>query len=74
MGGAHEFGATTEFGPYAGRSNFCLRLAAPNQRPCVGLNTGAGLDRHRFTREHGLVEKNFAACKRHIRRNHAAQR
>ena len=41
MRGAHELGGATEFGPYAGCRN--LRLAAPNQRPRVGLKTGGRL-------------------------------
>ena len=71
MGGANEFGGATEFGARAGRRDLGLRLAAPNQRPCVGLNAGAGLDRHRFAGEHGLIEQNFAAGELHIRRDHA---
>jgi hypothetical protein len=74
VGSANEFGDATEFSAYASCRDLSLRLAPPHQRPRVGLKTGAGFDRPRFAGEHGLVEKNFAACKLDIRRNHATQR
>jgi hypothetical protein len=74
MSGANEFGGAAKFGPHASRRNLRLGLATPNQRARKGLNTGSGFDRHRFASKHGLVEKNFAVCKLHIRRDHPTQR
>ena len=74
VGSANEFSCATEFGPRAGRRDLRFRLAAPNQRPCVGLNPRAGLDRYRFTGEHGLIEQNFTARELHVRRNDSAER
>ena len=56
VGSTNEFSGAAEFGARAGRRDLRLRLAAPNQRPCVGLDPHAGLDRYGFAGEHGLIE------------------
>ena len=60
MGGADELGGAAELGARPGRRDLRHRLAAPDQRPGIGLHAGAGFDRHGFAGEHGLVEQDFA--------------
>ena len=74
MGGADQLRGAAELGARAGRRDLRHRLAAPHQRPGIGLHARAGFDGHRFAGEHGLVEQDFAAGEAHIRGDHAAER
>ena len=74
MGGADEFRGAAELGARSGRRDLRHRLAAPHQRPGIGLHAGAGFDRHGFAGEHGLVEQDFSPGEAHIRGDHAAER
>ena len=60
MGGADELRGAAELGARAGRRDLRHRLAAPHQRPGIGLHARAGFDGDRFAGEHGLVEQDFA--------------
>jgi hypothetical protein len=73
MGGADEFRGAAEFGAHPGRRDLSHGLAAPHQRPCIGLNTRGGFDGHGFSGEHGLIKQDFAPGEAHIRSNHCTQ-
>ena len=73
MGGADEFSGAAELGARSGRRDLRHRLAAPYQRPRIGLHARAGFDGYRFAGEHGLVEQDFSSGEVHIRRNHATE-
>lgn len=73
MSGPNELGGAPKLGAHASRRDNCLRLAAANQSSCIGLHPCASFDRHRFSGQHRLVEQNFSAGERHIRRHHAAK-
>ena len=73
MGSADELRGAAELGAHPGRRDLSHRLAAPYQRPCIGLDTRAGFDGHRFPGEHGLVKQDFSPGEVHIRGNHGAE-
>ena len=56
MGGAYEFRGAAELGARSGRRDLRHCFAPSYQRSGERLDARAGLDRDRFTGEHGLVE------------------
>ena len=73
MGGADELGGAAELGARSGRRDLSHRLAAPDQRPGIGLHAGAGFDGYGFAGEHGLVEQDFSPGEVHIRGDHRTE-
>ncbi len=73
MGSAHKLRGAAELGARSSRRDFRHRLAAPYQRPGIGLHAGAGFDGDRFAGEHGLVEQDFSFAEMHIRCDYGTQ-
>ena len=73
VSGADKLRGLAELGAHPGRRDLGHRLAAPHQRPSIGLDTRTRLDGHRFPGQHGLVDQDFTPGDVHIRGNNSAQ-
>ncbi len=74
VGRSDKLRAAAELRPRAGRHDLAHRLAASDQRPGEGHESGPGLGRHGFAGKHRLIDQHRSVDQFHVGGDHGAER